>query len=208
MSMESKFTRIYERSIWKTPNHNGASGTGSNGLTPDIKYYLRVLKNVIHTNNLKTICDAGCGDWRIYDGFDWSDCQYLGLDCVASVIDNNASQYGRDNIAFQQRDITEQHVSGYDLVILKDVIQHWDDVDIIETLDRLVPNNKFVLVTIGFQFTWNPDPIKNAWVKRVLDKRHFYHPVDINKDPMKRYRPFVIGFHERRAKQMVLLHAI
>jgi 2-polyprenyl-3-methyl-5-hydroxy-6-metoxy-1,4-benzoquinol methylase len=195
--MESKFTQIYKKNIW------GGSGSGSKGLTPDTTYYLNVLRDTIDSNHLKTICDLGCGDWDIYKGFDWSDCQYLGLDCVASVIENNTNQYGQDNIIFQQRDITKQHIIGYDLVILKDVIQHWDDADIVECLDKLVQNNKFVFITNGFKFL--RDATRNDWFQRVLDKKYHYHPVDIHKEPMKRYIPLVVELKERRAKQMLLL---
>jgi hypothetical protein len=74
--MESVFTHIYENNVWgnnNSTNYNGSSGSGS-----DIDYnrhnYIPFLKKFIIDNNIKTIIDLGCGDFRcgtlIYDDLD------------------------------------------------------------------------------------------------------------------------------------------
>jgi len=90
--MEEVFTNIYENKFWgdnNNINYNGSSGGGS-----EINYnkdsYVPFLKKFITDNNIKTIIDLGCGDFRcgklIYDDLDIS---YTGYDTYKKVIEYN-----------------------------------------------------------------------------------------------------------------------
>ena len=199
--MEQKFTKIYEKNTW-----GKGSGTGSKCDTPDNRFYLSILKDIIEEREIKTICDVGCGDWEIMKSFDLQGKEYLGLDVVESVITKNSEDYKKDNIKFERQDVTQDPIRGFDLVILKDVIQHWADEDIVKTLDELMAHNKYVFITNGYKFL--RDKTKNEWETRVLDKKYHYHPVDICKEPLKRYHNSVLSETKRRAKQMILFRQI
>jgi hypothetical protein len=199
--MENKFTRIYNTGKWGKRNGKGCSGTGSS-LSPDTRYYLSLLSNIINRYNIKSICDVGCGDWEFSKTFDWSNVNYHGIDCVESVINNNTILYHTDNISFEKRDISLHPVKDYDLVILKDVVQHWEDKDIIKVVDQLLNDNKYVFMTNGYKFI--RDASKNNWERRTLDKIYHYHPVCIDKQPLVKYKNYVVEKQQRRAKQMIL----
>jgi len=199
--METKFTEIYDKSVWGKRDGKGTSGTGSN-VSPDTKYYINLLMKHIEDTGSKTICDLGCGDWEFSKTIDWKDLDYTGIDCVKSVIDTNNNNYSKTNIKFIHSDATEIP-KGYDFVILKDVIQHWDDEEILQILPEIINNNKFVFLTNGYKFGRSPH--KNDWTERNIDNKYHYHPIDIHKKPMDKFDYELISESSRRCKQFCLL---
>ena len=144
--MEKIFTNIYQKNIWKK-----GSGAGS---TPNYNIkYMAFLQNFIQMNNIKTVMDLGCGDWQFSRLIDYSDVQYTGIDCVKSIVDINNNSYDKPNITFKHMDIFNDELpSNQDLVILKDVLQHWDNHTIILFLDKLIT---CFLYSIGVQSSLN-----------------------------------------------------
>lgn len=194
--MESKFSEIYIKNKW------GSSGSGSK-FSPDNKWYLNELRTIIDEYNIKTIADLGCGDWEIMKHFNFNDDEkYDGIDVVDFLIDSHNQKYSNENIKFIHQDISQEVPSGNDLVIIKDVIQHHEDIDAINILNELLKNNKYVYCINGYKFC--RDPTKNNWVKRVLDKQYSYHPINFDKNPFTQFKKYIIQTKTRRAKQYIL----
>ena len=150
--MESTFTNIYDKKKWGSKNGRGCSGTGSNNRpTPDIRWYIKTLVQHISDTDSKTICDVGCGYWEFSKTIDWSGLHYTGMDCVKSVIENNQKCYSSDNIIFKHQDAVSIP-EGFDFVILKDVIQHWDSDVIVEVVPQIIKKNKYVFLANGYMF--------------------------------------------------------
>ena len=165
-----------------------------------------MLLNIINAMEIKKIVDVGCGDWEFSKNIDWTESiDYTGIDVVKSVIERNKEKYESENIRFRQLDIfAEPHlVEGYDLVILKDVIQHWDDSEIETVMTSLCANNKFVFLTNGYKFGRTPE--KNGWTERDINNKYHYHPVDIQKKPLKDLNLNVLFTDHRRYKQFNLI---
>lgn len=196
--MEEAFTKIYEKNRW-----GNGSGSGSN-MSPDNKKYIEILESILKDYKIKTICDIGCGDWRFSKYINFNDYEYKGIDCVKSVIDNNIKEYNKKNIKFEHKAVEDNYFpSGYDLIIIKDVIQHWEDEDIIKYMNNLINNNKYVFTTNGYKFM--RDKTKNSIKKRDINNNYRYFPVDIDKYPLNSIDMECLMKHERRAKQMLLL---
>ncbi len=204
--MENKFSKIYKKNIW-----GGGSGTGSK-MSPDNKWYLDLLTQIIGDHQVKTVADVGCGDFNILQNIQWErmDVDYLGMDCVGDLITQHNEEFGWKQTGsrkrFVKKDITQdpKGVKGYDLVILKDVIQHWDDQTIQSVLQHLVQNNKMVLIGNGYKFGRTPQ--KNNWETRDINNKYSYHPVDIQKEPLRSMDLKVILKKERRYKQFCLIN--
>ena len=200
--MEDRFTDIYKKKVWgKDSEGNGTSGTGSKGLTHDIKFHIAELMKHIKETGSNTVMDIGCGDWNFSQHIDWTGLDYTGCDCVQSVIEAN-QKYKKDNIDFHHAD-AGQIPYGYDFVILKDVIQHWNDDSINYILPELIKSNKYVYLVNGYKFGRSPQ--KNSWVYRILDSTYNYHPVDVFKEPLNQMDLDVINIEHRRYKQYVLI---
>jgi len=199
--MEKAFTEIYKKNKW-----GNGSGSGSN-MTIDNQKYIELLESILNEYNIQTICDIGCGDWQFSQFINWGNREYTGIDCVKSVIDANKKQFDDNNIKFIHKSLDSNYTpKGFDLIILKDVIQHWEDKDILSFLQPIIDNNKYVFLTNGYKFM--RDPSKNNLTKRCIKNQYRYHPVDIDKYPLNEIKSSCLLKKERRAKQMLLLQKI
>ena len=196
--MEKSFEEIYDKNIW-----GGGSGTGSN-MTRHNKKYIEMVEGVIKDRDIKTVCDIGCGDWEFSQHIDYGGVSYVGVDCVKSVVEGVQKKYQKNNVRFEHHVVGEGYVpEGYDLVILKDVIQHWTDEDIIGIMDKIIKNNRYVFVTNGYKFM--RDQEKNKMKARDISNRYRYHPEDVNKYPLSEFGDYVISTETYFSKQMNLI---
>ena len=200
--MEETFTCIYDKKRWGSKDGKGRSGNGD-GLTPDNKWYNKTLMKHLSDTNSKTICDIGCGDWEVSKYADWNGYYYMGIDCVKSVIEENIKNYAGKCIAFRHQDASITIPEGFDFVILKDVIQHWDSEIIAEVLPQLIKKNRYVFLGNGYMF--GRDRTKNDWKTRTIDRVYKYHPVDITKEPLCHMNLNVIDIQHKRFKEFILI---
>lgn len=77
---------------------------------------------------------------------------YMGLDIVDRLIANNIRDYAKDNIKFATVNNRED-LARYegDLLIIKDVMQHWDTVSIWFAISRILPNFKYAILVNNFK---------------------------------------------------------
>lgn len=150
----SIFTSIYENKVWADNKHKNYSGSSGEGSSVYVNYftYIPFLKKFILENNIKSISDLGCGDFRcgklIYDDLDII---YNGYDAYNKVVENNKLENPNPKYNFYHLDFCnnkDKIITG-DLCILKDVLQHWRLQDITDFLDYIVENKmfKYILIT-------------------------------------------------------------
>ena len=160
------FNRIYTEGSWgKDVTGRGTSGSGS---TLDItREYRAYVEDFIRKNNVRSVVDAGCGDWTFSSAIDWGTVNYLGVDIASDVIDAVRKKYEKPNIRFQVGDITEE-LPAADLLISKDVLQHLPNA----LVQKFVSNNlkkgkyKWVLLT-NDRGSGNPDITPGGY--RMID---------------------------------------
>lgn len=193
--MEKTFSKIYDKNIW---------GNGS-GLGSTLNYnkdYIDFLTELMNELNIKKVLDIGCGDWQFSQYIDWTNKQYIGIDCVPSVIQNNNLKFKKDNIEFHHIDPTisedfERIPKNCDLVILKDILQHWDNDNIVKFMDRLTSEGQHKLILVVNNF-------KNAdGEERSIDNRYHYAKLDASKYPLIKYNPQILGYY--KFKQVALI---
>jgi len=127
------FSDIYKRGEWGIDESGkGNSGTGSD--PENAKKYIDFLQSYLAENNIKSVVDLGCGDWRISGSVDWDGVQYLGIDVVAAVIQENMEHFAAPNISFLKADGSDTRLPSADLLICKDVLQHLPFQDIQEII--------------------------------------------------------------------------
>ena len=146
-SLSDTFNRIYARSEWaKDATGKGTSGSGS---TLEItREYRAYIEDFIKKHAVKSVIDAGCGDWSFSGAIDWGDASYLGVDIASDVIVAVRKKHERGKIKFQVGDITEE-LPAADLLISKDVLQHLSN----DLIHKFIRNNlqkgkyKWVILT-------------------------------------------------------------
>lgn len=148
--MEQVFTNIYKTRTWGetiSSEFSGSSGGGSE-LSVNTEY-ISFLKEFIRKNNIKTVVDIGCGDWRcgeaIYDDLDIS---YTGYDVYSELVTSLQKNYKNPKYTFIHNDCSNlDSLKSADLLVVKDVLQHWSDKDVISFLTNCSKHYKFVLIT-------------------------------------------------------------
>ncbi len=181
------FTNIYNKNLW------GVHKSGFGNTFDYTVKYRELLKSFIHDNNIKTVLDVGSGVWEFkHNEFD--NTNYIGLDCVANIVKDN-EQYVNENIKFIHGDIFNMELDKYDLVIVKDVLQHLSFANIIKLLSLLKLVSKYILiVNDGNQNNTND----------ITDGD--YRPLDCDKYPLSIYKPTLIDYFN--SKQISIIHCV
>jgi len=164
--LSDTFNRIYAEGKWgKDVAGKGVSGSGSTvTITREYRAYV---EDFIRTHQVRSVVDAGCGDWGFSSAIDWGDASYLGVDIASDVIAATRNKHQKGNIRFEVGDITEE-LPAADLLISKDVLQHVSN----ELVHRFIRNNlrkgkyKWVILT-NDRGRDNPDIASGGW--RAID---------------------------------------
>jgi SAM-dependent methyltransferase len=167
------FSRIYDEDAW-----NGGSGAGS--AEDATTFYREVIENLCRARDVRSVLDIGCGDWQLGSLVDWSQVRYVGVDVVPSVIEANRQRYARPGISFEVADARQGELPDADLLLAKDVLQHWPNGDVATFLDAHLRRYRYVLLTndiASVQWTgpMNHDVPLGGW-----------RPVDLEVEPFGR----------------------
>jgi SAM-dependent methyltransferase len=143
-SNEEVFTRIYSHAVWGADEEGkGSSGGGATlATTAEYRYFL---EDFFTEHDIKSVADIGCGYWEFSKAIDWSNIDYTGYDVVSFVIDANRQKYETPNIRFIHADVMNTQLPEVDLIICKDVLQHFSNSDIQKFLQQL-PKCKYCLI--------------------------------------------------------------
>ena len=145
--MAEIFNEIYENKMWGGRRASEFfSGGGSNDF--NTTEYRQYVQRFLTENNVTSVIDLGCGDFRLGRLMDWDGIAYVGIDVVAGVIEKNRKLYASENVTFLQRDMLTESLPNADLCLIRQVFQHLSNEDILAVLPKL-SKYRFVLVTDG-----------------------------------------------------------
>jgi SAM-dependent methyltransferase len=162
------FEDIYQSGAW-------GQGSGSGSSEAVTRPYRQFLEDFMRRHRIRSVVDIGCGDWQFSRHVDWSGVRYLGVDVSATAL-GISRQFEAPNIAFREADAREEALPPADLLVSKDVLQHWSNDDILRFLPRL-QNYRYALITNGFP-------------PKLLPKTNYprkagagYRPIDLAAEP-------------------------
>jgi len=138
-SDKATFSRIYDHGVW-------SNGSGSGSHPKNTESYRNFLQQFMREKEVSSVVDLGCGDWQSSRHIDWSGVSYLGVDLVESVIQANMQRYESTNVHFKGMESTEEGLSAADLLIVKDVLQHWPNSQVAALLPKLT-QYRWALIT-------------------------------------------------------------
>jgi len=168
------FRRIYESDHWK-----GGSGEGSH--VDATAAYRLVLQTVLGASDVSTVVDAGCGDWQFSRLVDWTGIRYTGVDIVPQVVAANNEAFGRAGVEFVTADIRLAPLPPGDLLVCKDVLQHWDLASVHAFLARNLRRYRYALVTNDVASVHIDDAMLNAEIPIGA-----WRPLDLERAPFSR----------------------
>jgi SAM-dependent methyltransferase len=150
------FEAIYREGGWGTGDAGvGTSGSGSTMQATAL--YRQFLVAFMKREKVKSVVDAGCGDWEFSQAIDWTGIDYRGYDIVESVILENKKKYEKPNIRFFTANIVEQELPPADLLLVKHVLQHISNADVTKFLKQL-PKYRHALLVNGVE----PDTLSST----------------------------------------------
>lgn len=139
-------SQIYEKSLWGGAEYDFYSGDGSHDVQIVNPYIAFVKDFLIGFESPIEVCDLGCGDFNV--GHQLVNCTkaYFAIDIVADLIERNKARYKNKNLIFQCLDICKDHLPKADCAMVRQVMQHLSNSEIIELLLKL-KNFKYIIVT-------------------------------------------------------------
>lgn len=171
----SVFDSIYKNNLW----FNG-SGTGS--ISWNNGPFLEYLQTFINQNNINSILEIGCGDFRLWNNINFTG-KYLGLDVVSTVIEKNKKIYGNEKREFRLHNIIENPMSGdWDLILIKDLQIHLSNKDrtkLLLSLDQI--KRRFLICCEDWHYLIRDYDISTG----------FYRPIDLGSEA------FETAYYER-----------
>lgn len=193
---EKVFTQIYDNATWgKNAAGEGFSGGGS--LLNNCHVYIEYLEQFMASHNIKTVVDAGCGDWEFARYMNWSDINYIGYDVVGHVIEKNTRKYGAPNIRFVHANCITEDLPPADLLLCKHVLQHLTNEDILSFLPQL-KKFKYCIITNEVY----PDTLSSDNKDIAIGGGH---KIDLTKSPFNIKGIKVFNYRIKNAMHQVFL---
>ena len=182
--MQKIFETIYTQNIW-------GYGSGEGSLAVHVRPYVKFLEKFLARRRITSVVDFGCGDWQFSSAVRWNRIRYRGYDIVPGVIAANREHYGSATVSFHEIGTDYDALPAADLLIVKDVLQHWSD----ETVMKFLP----VLSRFSFSLITNcVNPAGRTENLPIADGDFRYldvrlHPFGVNAKEVlsfSNYRPF------------------
>ncbi|MGH9212493.1 MAG: class I SAM-dependent methyltransferase [Acidimicrobiales bacterium] len=188
--VEATFSAIYRDGVW-----TGGSGSGSH--PANTASYRSFLQRFLRDEMVRSVLDVGCGDWQSSRLVDWTGVDYLGVDAVASVVETNRHRYETASVRFQQLDVLHDPLPMADLVLVKDVFQHWPNQVIAQFATRLAAyRHVLVTNTVDAHPLPSAEPIAPALAVNEDIEMGDMRPVDLAVSP---FNWPVVEVHQHRS---------
>lgn len=144
------FGRVYKKNMWGGKRGEFFSGPGSHNSS--IKGYTDMVAKFVRDNNVETIVEIGCGDFKVTTAIlkNLDDAKYeyhyIGYDVVKPLIAHNKSLYGSKKVDFICKDSCVGKIKSGDLLIIRQVLQHLNNKSIKQIIEKFA-NYKYILFT-------------------------------------------------------------
>lgn len=138
------FREIYARNAWGGTPGELCSGSGS--AEEFAIPYAETIKRFVERHGLTTVVDLGCGDFSVGRLIASTGVRYIGVDVVDEVVRRNRELYRSEAVDFVCLDITADELPAGDLCLVRQVLQHLSNAEILAVLER-TRRYPFVIVT-------------------------------------------------------------
>lgn len=139
---QEQFAKIYKEHIW-----GGTSKSGPGSDPEVLQAYTKLLVDLIKSKKVRSVVDAGCGDWALSRTLDWTGVDYTGIDIVPDLIKRLNATYGSTSVRFACLDVVSDQLPIADLCVIKDVLQHLSIDSVRAVLAKFENTFKFALIT-------------------------------------------------------------
>ncbi|KKM93194.1 hypothetical protein LCGC14_1210890 [marine sediment metagenome] len=139
---------------------------GSGSYPKNTKEYCSLLKKKLYELNIKSVVDFGCGNLETYKGYiDWEteSIDYMGYEINEHCLDELKKRY--PNLEFKPALLGSiPKEEGIDAIIIKDVMIHWFDIDIINFFKVALSHYKYII--------YSHETTEHGYKQKHSDRRH------------------------------------
>lgn len=140
--LQNVFTQIYKNFVW-----GEGSGQGSTDKFI-VNEYIDSISTFLESFDKKPkIVDLGCGDFNVGSKIVKYSSEYIACDIVEFVVEQNKKKYSDLNVNFLVLDITSDKLPKGDVAIIRQVLQHLCNEDIVNIVKKLHNTYQYVIVT-------------------------------------------------------------
>ena len=164
------FRSYHWRDYHKTNNNESNSGVGS-----DLNVTKQLIKDLdifLKSNQIESILDIACGDFFWMNKLISSNnhLNYLGLEIVGSIVENNIKIFSNQKVKFICSDvINEELPQNHDFILVRDFLIHIKNIDIINLIQKIKKSNCKYFAINNFPNIKSNDEIKGYGHHRYIN---------------------------------------
>ena len=184
--MPKIFEKIYQTGLWvkyaKKEDANSLGGDGSGyGSDPENNAeFLKKLTTIVEENNIQSVVDFGCGSHYMYNDYTWPQTvkEYIGYDVSTTAVQRARKNCKHKCCKFEYLEDYDK-INQADLLIVKDVFQHWPERFVVDFLEKNLYKYKHIVVCGNPQETVNKEYFDWDWAEQLSYSEHqmFYKRV-------------------------------
>jgi SAM-dependent methyltransferase len=172
MSLKNTFTRIWRDNAWNSAETR--SGGGSEVARAKVAQV--ALEDVIARYGIKSVLDAGCGDWNWMRLANLTGVDYAGCDVVEEII-TECEQYAKPGVRFFVADLIADPLPKADLILCRCVLFHLSFENAAKVIENFRRSGAtYLLATTHPKTETNLDIVDGAWRRLNLEKPPFSFP--------------------------------
>jgi hypothetical protein len=198
--MAARFNAAFEENIWG--DQESVSGPGSTlSYTSEIRATLPAMLRAL---GCKSLLDAPCGDFNWMRAMDLDGIAYSGADIVPAMIEKLQAEHPQHS--FQVLDITTDPFPYADMIMVRDVLFHLSNEDVVKVLANFLASGSPWLATshsfqVASMHEVPSDPTTFRPVNLTTAPFFFPHPDHALKDYVPGFFPRWLGIWRREAIQ-------
>ena len=160
LPLEDVFRDIYNRRRWRS--RETSSGKGSSRVaTAGIR---RALPELCARYKIRSLLDAACGDYFWMSSVKLDLDQYVGLDIVPELIEQDSRLFASERVRFELKNICLDPLPRVDLILCRDCLVHLSEENVKKAIDNFIDSgSRYLLVTTFTRLQVNRDIISGMW---------------------------------------------
>ena len=121
--------------------------SGEGTIDENARFYLEKLLDFIKNNEIQSIVEIGCGDFRLMKTIiDTVQCDYKGIDVVPKLIQHLTQNFANERTSFACLDASIDKLPPANVCIIRQVLQHLSN-DQIAAILKKCQQYRFVIIT-------------------------------------------------------------
>jgi SAM-dependent methyltransferase len=144
LTLKDVFREVYLKNVWGGKPGELCSGSGA--AEEYAGPYAEAIRRFVESHGIRTVVDLGCGDFSVGRLIATKRVRYIGVDIVDEVVRRNRDRYGAEGVEFVCLDMTKDELPPGDLCLVRQVLQHLSNTEILAVLER-TRGYPFVVVT-------------------------------------------------------------